>query len=100
MTRRTFLAAASAIASLGIGGPAAAQDRGTARVTLDVEGMHCGRCARRIEDVVGDLRGVVSADVDFDQTRASVVYQPNHVTVAQIIRAIEDAGFQARVHRS
>lgn len=100
MTRRTFVGAACALVALGLAGPAAAQDRGTARVTLDVEGMRCGACARRIEDVVGDLRGVVSADVDFDQTRASVVYQPNRVTVAQIIRAIEGAGFQARVHQS
>ena len=43
-----------------------AQAPRTERLTLRVEGMHCGSCAERIEDTVGELEGVVSADVDFE----------------------------------
>lgn len=73
-----------------------AQASRTERLTLRLEGMHCGACAERIEDTVGRLEGVVSADVDFEQTRAVVVYDPRRISPSRIIAAIEDAGFRAR----
>lgn len=94
MTRRALLVAA--ILALASVGQVPAQERENARVTLWIEGMHCGACAERIEDVLGRLPGVISADVDFEQTRALVVYQPGRVTVARVVSAVEEAGFRAR----
>jgi len=94
--RATFAAAALVAAALGLL-PVASAQPAPASVTLAVEGMHCGSCAERIEDVLGRLDGVVSADVTFDQRRAVVRYDSRRVDVARIIRAIEDAGFSARL---
>ena len=93
---RSMLVSLAAFAVLSAAaGTATAQAR-TERLTLRVEGMHCGACAERIEDSVGRLEGVVSAAVDFEQTRAIVVYDPRRISPARIIDAIEDAGFRAR----
>lgn len=99
MTRRGLLIVGLFALTASLQSAVHAQEHATAQTTLDVEGMHCGACAERIEDVLGRLRGVVSADVDYDQTRAVVVYQPNRITPARIIAAIEDAGFSASVRR-
>jgi len=94
---RTALASLAALVVLSAAAATAgAQATRTERLTLRVEGMHCGSCAERIEDTVGDLEGVVSATVDFEQTRAVVVYEPRRISPARIISAIEDAGFSAR----
>lgn len=94
MTRRLLLI--GALLALAPVGPASAQDRQSARVTLRIEGMHCGACAERLEDILGRIAGVISAEVDFEQTRALVVYQASRVTVARIVSAVEEAGFRAR----
>jgi len=75
---------------------ATAEAQRSASVSLEVEGMHCGSCAERLEDVLGRLDGVISADVTFDQRRAVVRYDARRVDVPGIIRAVEDAGFSAR----
>ncbi len=80
------------VASLAATGMAQAP----ASVVLDVEGMHCGSCAERLEDVLGRLDGVISAEVTFDQRRATIRYDARRVDVPRIIRAVEDAGFTAR----
>jgi len=92
---RVTLASLAALVILSAA-TAGAQAPRTERLTLRVEGMHCGSCAERIEDTVGELEGVVSADVDFEQTRAIVVYDPRRISPSRIIAAIEDAGFSAR----
>lgn len=93
---RATLLSLAVLAVLGaVVGTANAQAR-TERLTLQVEGMRCGACAERIEDTVGRLEGVVSANVDFEQTRAIVVYDPRRISPSRIIAAIEDVGFRAR----
>jgi copper chaperone CopZ len=84
-----------AVLSAAAVGTADGQVSGTERLTLRIEGMHCGACAERIEDTVGRLEGVVSADVNFEQTRAVVVYNPRRISPPRIIAAIEDAEFRA-----
>lgn len=91
--RAALASLASLVLSSAVAATASAQATRTERLTLRVEGMHCGSCAERIEDTVGALDGVVSADVDFEQTRAIVVYDPRRISPSRIIAAIEEAGF-------
>ena len=94
--RAALASLASLVLLSAVAATASAQATRTERLTLRVEGMHCGSCAERIEDTVRALDGVVSADVDFEQTRAIVVYDPRRISPSRIIAAIEDAGFRAR----
>lgn len=63
----------------------------------NIEGMHCGACATGIEMFLANTEGVNSAKVSFDEKKAEVEYDENKVNDEQVIKAIEEAGFKARL---
>ncbi|MDX8037227.1 heavy metal-associated domain-containing protein [Lentzea sp. BCCO 10_0856] len=60
-----------------------------------VEGMHCGSCALLIDDALEDLPGVQSTQTTVKQGRSTVELDPSQSTPEDIIRAIEELGYQA-----
>ncbi|MDX9707400.1 MAG: heavy metal translocating P-type ATPase [Azospira sp.] len=66
--------------------------------TLDlaVSGMSCAACATRIEKVLRRIDGV-EASVNLAAERARVRFVPGHAMPADLIAAIEKAGFGARI---
>ncbi len=64
-------------------------------LTLDVEGMSCASCVNRIERYLRKLDGVGTANVNLATERATVVIGPG-LTVEQVIKTIEAAGYDAR----
>jgi Cu+-exporting ATPase len=68
----------------------------TRMFALDIEGMTCASCVNRIERYLNKLDGVTSATVNLATERATVTAEPN-VTVAQIVGAVEAAGYDARL---
>ncbi len=69
----------------------------TRRVTLGVEGMTYSACSAAVERALSRLAGVKSASVNLATNRASVEYDADAVTLAQIRRAITDAGYTPRM---
>jgi Cu+-exporting ATPase len=67
-----------------------------ARVDLALEGMTCASCAARIERKLNKLEGVEAA-VNFAVEQAAVRYDPGRVAVDDLIRAVEAAGYRAKV---
>lgn len=63
-------------------------------LTLSISGMTCAVCAQTIEEVVGELDGVLSATVNLVTEKLSVRYDPQKVRVAQIKKAVQDAGYE------
>ena len=63
-------------------------------ITLNIEGMHCGGCVKSVAQVLTELDGVQSADVQLEG-KANITFDENRVNVAQLIEVIEDAGFDA-----
>ena len=55
--------------------------------------MHCDACVESIERVVGRLEGVESVNVDLSTELATVNFDDQLVTLAELGEAIEDAGF-------
>ncbi|NEU58206.1 heavy metal translocating P-type ATPase [Halorussus sp. MSC15.2] len=60
---------------------------------LDVRGMSCANCSGTVEDALSELAGVESANVNFATDEGTVEYDPEVVSLADIYRAIEDAGY-------
>ncbi|KMZ14518.1 heavy-metal-associated domain-containing protein [Haemophilus influenzae] len=60
-------------------------------ITLNIKGIHCGCCVKSLTQVLTELDGVQSADVQLE----GKVFDENRVNVAQLIEVIEDAGFDA-----
>jgi copper chaperone len=60
-----------------------------------VEGMHCGSCALLIDDALEDLPGVQNTQTTVKQGRSTVELDPSQSTPEDVIRAIEELGYQA-----
>ena len=61
---------------------------------LSIDGMSCGHCVARVEKALQKLDGVAVGQVRIGY--AEVFYDPARVTVAALLAAIEDAGYDAR----
>lgn len=65
-------------------------------VQLDIEGMTCASCVRRVERSLEKLPGVEQASVNLATERASVRFDPTQVQPAQLEEAVKRAGYVAR----
>ncbi|MEE9239760.1 MAG: heavy-metal-associated domain-containing protein [bacterium] len=62
-------------------------------VTILVKGMSCEGCQAAVEKAIGNLEGVVSAQVDLQGGSAMVDFDVAVVGVGQFKKAVEEAGF-------
>jgi Cu+-exporting ATPase len=88
--RATAADIADAIARAGFAVPPATRE-------LTIGGMTCASCATRIEKVLGKLPGVQAATVNLADETATVEMLPGAVEAADLVVAIERAGYSAKV---
>jgi Cu+-exporting ATPase len=62
---------------------------------FQIEGMVCASCVARVEGALKRVPGVETAEVNLATERAVVAYDPMQADVAQMIEAVEIAGFTA-----
>jgi Cu+-exporting ATPase len=62
---------------------------------LDITGMTCASCVRRVERGLSKVPGVETASVNFASEKAYVTASDG-VTPGQLVAAVEKAGYQAR----
>jgi mercuric ion transport protein len=85
-------------AALDKPGPAAdAASASAQRATmkLNVSGMTCEGCAVGVRTALLETPGVASASVDVKAGQAMIEYDPSKATPAQLIEAVQKAGFKA-----
>ena len=75
-----------------------AATRADEETALALEGMTCAACATRIETVLNRLPGTHAA-VNFATESAAIRHDPSATPVAELIAAVERAGYHARVRR-
>ena len=67
-----------------------------ARIELQIAGMTCASCVRRVETALSRVPGVSLASVNLATERAVVEYDPELAPPNQLIAAVEGAGYGAR----
>jgi Cu+-exporting ATPase len=67
-----------------------------AHTHLAVEGMTCASCVARVERALRKVPGVREASVNLATGVAAVGYLPGTADVADLVRTVRDAGYQAR----
>lgn len=65
---------------------------------VHIEGMTCGACVRRVKNALTKL-GVKEAKVSLKDKQATVTYDPEEVTISEMIDAVSRAGFKASLPR-
>lgn len=63
---------------------------------LNVEGMTCSSCVHHVEEALRDLEGVGSIQVKLADGTVRVQHNPSEASVAQMIQALGDAGYETR----
>jgi len=66
---------------------------GKSKITIDIEGIHCADCALNIERSVEHLPGVLSAEVSYVLSSATVYYDPLRIEEEKIKKAITKPGY-------
>lgn len=67
-----------------------------ATTELSIEGMTCASCVGRVERGLAQLPGVIAASVNLATERAQVRHLAGTVSVADLVAAVENAGYTAR----
>ena len=62
---------------------------------VKVGGMSCQGCVKSVTKVLQDLPGIAQAEVSLERGEASVVYDAAKVGRDTMLRAIDEAGFEA-----
>ena len=66
-------------------------------IRLDVEGMMSQHCAQIVESSVKKLNGVDAIKTNISTARADIKFNPQAISVQEIIKAIDNAGYKASV---
>jgi P-type Cu+ transporter len=67
---------------------------GISEIQLPITGMTCASCAARVEKRLNELDGV-EASVNYATERASVAFDASRVAAADLVAAVEAAGYRA-----
>lgn len=68
---------------------------GSDSVDLDIGGMSCASCVRRVEKALSSVEGVKTANVNMATNRAHVEMLRGLTTIVQLQNAVEKAGYSA-----
>src|SRR5512139_2791705 len=69
---------------------------GKSKIIVNIDNIHCGDCALNIERSVEHVPGVLSAEVSYILSSATVYYDPHRVEIDRIKRAITKPGYTVR----
>jgi Cd2+/Zn2+-exporting ATPase len=67
--------------------------KGKSKITVNIENIHCGDCALNIERSVEHVQGVLSAEVSYVLSTATIYYDPHRVEEERIKKAITKPGY-------
>ena len=72
----------------------------TQEMTFAIEGMTCSSCAQTVEKTAKHLNGVSEAAVNLATEKLVVKFSPGNVQARDIIAAVKDAGYDAKIFTS
>ena len=64
-------------------------------MTIAVEGMSCNSCVASVKSTLKPMEGVEKVTVSLVDRSATITYNPEKVTPAQVQKAINDIGYKA-----
>jgi Cu+-exporting ATPase len=69
------------------------------QTSFAIAGMFCAKCAVTLERALARLEGIVAAQVNFATERATVVYDPARVSLAEMSDTVQGEGFDVPQRR-
>ncbi len=82
-------------------GPPLPRRAGPARqIEIPIRGMSCASCVAKIESGLSKLSGVEEVSVNFATQQATILYDPDIITVDRVIKQIQELGYEAGVEEA
>lgn len=75
-------------------------DDGFSKVSLIIEGIHCSACVWLNEKALHKMDGVIEANINFTNNKATIVWADNVVKLSKIIDTIRSIGYNAFAYDS
>jgi copper chaperone len=67
------------------------------KLTLSIEGMHCGGCVRRVTAALQSVKGVELGSVEVGS--AQMTFHPDQASADEIAAAVSRIGFSAQIEK-
>ncbi len=65
------------------------------KLTLGIEGMHCGGCVEIVQHVIEQQDGIKGCTVSLEDRQARIAYDPERISADQIAQSVQGAGYTA-----
>ncbi|QKF81231.1 heavy metal translocating P-type ATPase [Halarcobacter ebronensis] len=75
-------------------------ENGYNKIDLIIEGIHCAACVWLNEKVLFETEGIISADINFTNNKAKIVWDNEKIKLSQIILKIRSIGYNAYAYDS
>ena len=66
------------------------------KITLKIEGMHCGSCVMNIEGELEDTPGIKMSKVNYASQVAEIEFEEKKIDEKKIKEIIQDLGYSAK----
>jgi copper ion binding protein len=63
--------------------------------TLEIRGMTCEHCVKRVNKIISGCDGVSDVSVDLQKMEAAFECDPHHTDIGSIVKAINEFGYTA-----
>ncbi len=70
-------------------------EEGFSRVALVIEGIHCSACVWLNEKALSKMEGVIEANINYTNNKATIVWDDDIVKLSQIVDMIRAIGYNA-----
>jgi len=64
------------------------------RITVPIRGMSCASCVEKVQTALNHVPGVLKASVNFATEKATVEYVPGKVSMKDLAKAVQAAGYE------
>ena len=63
---------------------------------IEVGGMVCQNCVKHVNEALRQVPGVETVEVNLDKKQAQVIFDSGAASVAQLMQAVNGAGYDAK----
>jgi Cu+-exporting ATPase len=73
---------------------------GNSKIHLIIEGIHCSACVWLNEKILHREEGILEANINYTNHKATIIWDNNQIKLSQIIERIRSIGYNAYVYDS
>ena len=70
------------------------------KIKLKIDGMHCTSCSMNIDMDLEEVEGIKSVKTSYAKQESEIEFEEDKITLEQILKQIQETGYQAQVQNT